>query len=226
MGILSVFLCLLCFCLLTVKAVTRKFGFPQADAFLMKLHKPLSAALLILLPVHLFFTLPLVKTRHFSVYLAGAAVLLSFVLLITLCHICKDKRRRLTWHRFFTCLMLSGIVFHIAAYYMDYAAYRAAVADIHLSGIDFSHISDGTYTGAYDAGYIYAEVQVTLTDGSISGITLLSHENERGTAAEEVLAVITDTQNLPVDAVTGATCSSLVLQKAVENALTGGISHE
>lgn len=226
MGILSGFLCLLFFCLLAFKAVTGKFGFPQANAFLMKLHKPLSAALLILLSVHLFFTLPLVKTRHFSVYLTGAAALLTLLLLITLCHTCKDKRRRLTWHRFFTCLMLSGIVFHITAYYIDYADYRAAIADIHLSGVDFSRMPDGTYTGEYDAGYIYAKVQVTLTDGGISGITLLSHENERGTAAEEVLAVITDTQNLPVDAVTGATCSSLVLQKAVENALTGGISHE
>ena len=77
-----------------------------------------------------------------------------------------------------------------------------------------------------DSSLLSGQTVVVFEDLIQDGITLLSHENERGTAAEEVLAVITDTQNLPVDAVTGATCSSLVLQKAVENALTGGISHE
>lgn len=42
MGILTGLLCLLCFCLLSVKGITRKFGLSAADALFMKLHKPLS----------------------------------------------------------------------------------------------------------------------------------------------------------------------------------------
>ena len=68
MGILTGFLCLLCFCLLGVKGTTRKFGLSAADNFFMKLHKPLSAALLIIGLIHLICALSLIKTRHISVY--------------------------------------------------------------------------------------------------------------------------------------------------------------
>lgn len=226
MGILTGFLCLLCFCLLGAKGITRKFGLSAADNFFMKLHKPLSAALLIIGLIHLICALSLIKTRHISVYLSGAAILITLVLLITLCHICRDDRLRLKQHRLLTCIMLLCIVLHIVSYSIDYGNYRSAIADIHLSGTDFSRMPDGNYEGEYDAGYIYAKVQVTLRNGRITHIDLLSHDNERGKAAEQVLDVITDTQTLPVDAVSGATCSSLVIQKAVENALIGGISHE
>lgn len=226
MSILTGLLCLLCFCLLSVKGITRKFGLSAADALFMKLHKPLSAALLIIGLIHLICALSLIKTRHISVYLSGAAILITLVLLITLCHICRDDRLRLKQHRLLTCIMLLCIVLHIVSYSIDYGNYRSAITDIHLSGTDFSRMPDGNYEGEYDAGYIYAKVQVTLRNGRITHIDLLSHDNERGKAAEQVLDVITDTQTLPVDAVSGATCSSLVIQKAVENALIGGISHE
>lgn len=92
MGILTGFLCFLSFCLLGTKGITRKFGLSAADNFFMKLHKPLSAALLIIGLIHLICALSLIKTRHISVYLSGAAILITLVLLITLFHICRDDR--------------------------------------------------------------------------------------------------------------------------------------
>lgn len=57
MGIFTGTLCFLCFLLLLAKAVSRKFGLKKADRLFMKLHKPLSAVLFLLCPVHIFFVL-------------------------------------------------------------------------------------------------------------------------------------------------------------------------
>ena len=68
--------------------------------------------------------------------------------------------------------------------------------------------------------FIRAKVAVTVQDGAITGIELLEHKNGRGEAAETVLEEIVSQQRIAVDAVSGATNSSIVLEKAVENALT------
>ena len=81
-------------------------------------------------------------------------------------------------------------------------------------------IADGDYIGDYDAGYIYAKVQVVVKDGKMKEIRILEHRNERGQRAESIVEHIVDKQRLDVDAVTGATNSSLVIEKACENAIT------
>ncbi|MDE7444847.1 MAG: FMN-binding protein [Lachnospiraceae bacterium] len=118
--------------------------------------------------------------------------------------------------------MLLGILFHIVIYWMDFQAYRRRIDCIHLQEITIPSLADGEYVGEYDAGYIYAKVKVTISNGRIQELSLLEHRNERGQAAEQVLADIELTQEFPVDAVSGATNSSKVIQKAVENALMGG----
>lgn len=50
-------------------------------------------------------------------------------------------------------------------------------------------------------------------------IIFLKHENERGQAAEKVISDIVDTQAFPVDAFTGATNFSKIIQKAIQYAL-------
>ena len=52
---------------------------------------------------------------------------------------------------------------------------------------------------------------------------LLEHKNGHGQPAEAVLDEITAEQRVDVDAVTGATNSSSVLKKAVENALESAV---
>ena len=54
----------------------------------------------------------------------------------------------------------------------------------------------------------------------ISNINILEHKNERGTPAEIIPKKVVDAQSLKVDVVSGATNSSKVILKAIENALT------
>ena len=58
----------------------------------------------------------------------------------------------------------------------------------------------------------------------MESIELLEHENGRGTPAEAILSQMVQKQTTAVDAVSGATCSSKVIRKAVENAITAGFS--
>ena len=75
--------------------------------------------------------------------------------------------------------------------------YKGTVEAITIQEVDLSQVADGTYTGACDAGLVSAQV------------------------AEAIPGEIVAQQRIGVDAVSGATDSSTVIQKAVENALTG-----
>lgn len=66
---------------------------------------------------------------------------------------------------------------------------------------------------------IYAKVEVTVSDGKMTDIAILEHRQERGKAAEAVISDMLAEQKIDVDAVSGATNSSTVIKKAVENAL-------
>ena len=81
---------------------------------------------------------------------------------------------------------------------------------------------DGDYSGECDVGYIYAKVDVSVSDGIIENIELIEHRNERGAAGEGVIDEILAKQSVEVDAISGATNSSRVIMKAVENAFSGG----
>ena len=79
----------------------------------------------------------------------------------------------------------------------------------------------GVYIGECNVNYIYAKEEVTIQNGVITSITILEHKNERGKPAEAVIDEIIAEQRIDVDAVSGATNSSTILKKAVENALAG-----
>ena len=81
----------------------------------------------------------------------------------------------------------------------------------------------GPNTGTCDVRFIRAGVAVTVRSGRIERIDLLEHKNGRGQPAEAVLDEIIAEQRVDVDAVTGATNSSSVLKKSVENALESAV---
>ena len=101
--------------------------------------------------------------------------------------------------------------------------YKQAVGETTFGEIDIADVSDGIYIGEYDVNFIYAKVEVTVEDGEIVSINILEHRHERGKAAETVIEKIIEEQKIDVDAVSGATNSSTVIKKAVENALKKGI---
>lgn len=102
--------------------------------------------------------------------------------------------------------------------------YKSIINDIKINNVDLSAIQDGTYTGSFDAIYVGAEVVVTLKNHKITDITITNHKNEKGKLAEAIPAKVIESQSLEVDAVSGATNSSKVILKAIENALESHIS--
>ena len=109
-----------------------------------------------------------------------------------------------------------------AVYLKNVADYKRAIGETTFDEIDIADVSDGIYIGEYDVNFIYAKVEVTVEDGEIVSINILEHRHERGKAAETVIEKIIEEQKIDVDAVSGATNSSTVIKKAVENALKGG----
>jgi len=106
-------------------------------------------------------------------------------------------------------------------YFGSLGSYRQKIESITLSGVDIGALPDGTYQGEYDADYIYAKVSVEIEDGKMAAIDLLEHKNERGAPAEKIIDDMIQEQKIGVDTVSGATNSSKVIQKAVDNALSG-----
>lgn len=116
MGIFSGILCLICFCLLSAKAVTARLHFEKADKMLMKAHKPASAFLLIICLIHIFNVVPILKNRNLLVAVSGIAIAAFMSLLICLCHIIKVQARKMMWHRILSILMAIGIIWHFTEY--------------------------------------------------------------------------------------------------------------
>ena len=91
--------------------------------------------------------------------------------------------------------------------------YKEKVANTQITNINFREISDGVYIGYYDVDFIYAKVEVTVKEGKIIDIVLLEHKNDKGKEAERIIEDIKAAQSLNVDAVSGATNSSVVIKR-------------
>ncbi len=116
-------------------------------------------------------------------------------------------------------LLILIVLFSAAVYLQSVADYQNAVKETTIGEVDFSAIPDGVYVGEYDVNFIYAKVEVTVQNGEMTDIVILKHKQERGKAAEAVVTQMVAEQKIDVDAVSGATNSSTVIKKAVENAL-------
>lgn len=104
-------------------------------------------------------------------------------------------------------------------YLYNISKYKKTVNAIQLESVNLNNIKDGKYSGKFDANVISAEVEVTVDDHKIKDIDLISHKNERGKKAEAVIDAVIEKQTVNVDTVSGATNSSKVILKAIENAL-------
>jgi uncharacterized protein with FMN-binding domain len=219
MGIITGYFSLISFLLLVIKFIVRKMKNQKLNHIFKQLHKPVSCVFLLSCIIHFVLVIPVLKARNLLVTYSG---LLSFgiaILLILFCHIIKDGKKKMFWHRTLAFALLVAVTCHVTVYFTDFIQYKNNIQGIKTTEIDLSTIPDGKYVGDYDAGYLYAKVQVTVEDGQIKEIEILEHRNERGQKAESIADRIIDKQTLNVDAITNATYSSLVIEKACENAL-------
>lgn len=104
-------------------------------------------------------------------------------------------------------------------YYKRTSDYKKAVQAIHVTEPDLTKIEDGEYVGEHDVDFIRAKVKVEVMNHQFKSIKMLEHHNDRGKKADVLPEKMLNQQKIKVDAISGATNSSKVIQKAVEKAL-------
>lgn len=105
-------------------------------------------------------------------------------------------------------------VFFVQTNQLDKAFEKQPVNQVFLS-----EIADGTYHGLYESNLVSAEVDVTVVNQQITKIIITRHDTLFGKDAEVVIDDVLLEQSLEVDDVAGATYSSNVIKRAIENAL-------
>lgn len=99
------------------------------------------------------------------------------------------------------------------------------VSKIKINDINLSAIHDGVYTGEYYVNdSVGATVKVTVQNNKITRIDFIEHKHGRGQKAEVITNKVIKEQSLNVDTISGATGSSKIILKAIENALNQGTS--
>lgn len=122
-------------------------------------------------------------------------------------------------------LIVVAIIFLALVVFFNFAVrnMKKIMQENPLEAVDFSQVQDGVYIGVFDAKIVSAEVEVTIREGRMTDVKMLSHNHGKGYGADEILPVVLEQQTLEVDAITGATGSSEVVLKAIENALRQGL---
>jgi uncharacterized protein with FMN-binding domain len=95
-----------------------------------------------------------------------------------------------------------------------------------LNAVNFDKLkNDGVYHGLYEGGmygWRYNECDVTVKDGRVTGIQLVSSTDPgvQNTDHQMLYARVIDAQSLQVDTISGATLTSKGWLQCVENALS------
>ncbi|MGG5369179.1 FMN-binding protein [Enterococcus sp. AZ196] len=91
---------------------------------------------------------------------------------------------------------------------------------VKINEIDLSRVTDGEYEGAATIKPVSVKVNVLVEDGKIATIRMVDHVTGLGKNGEKIVDKIIGEQSLDVDAISGATQSSVTIMKAVEDALS------
>lgn len=97
--------------------------------------------------------------------------------------------------------------------------YKDKVDKIIIDEIDLKKIQDGKYFGEFDADVVAAKVEVEIKDNVIKNIKLIEHKTDKGAPAEVIIQKVVVAQSLKVDLISGATNSSKIILKSIQNAL-------
>jgi uncharacterized protein with FMN-binding domain len=86
--------------------------------------------------------------------------------------------------------------------------------------VPHANLKDGTYDGKAENGPVRVKARVVINDRKIAGIDLIEHRTWKGGAAEGIIPNrIIEKQSTKVDAVSGATLSSVAIMNAVADAV-------
>lgn len=125
------------------------------------------------------------------------------------------REKKINW--IFGILLLTAAMF---AAFQFFGGSRAA-ANFTVHPADPTTVSDGIYPGEAELEGVRIRLNVAVQGGKITDLTIMEHQNGIGFRAEKaVIEQIIQEQTNLVDVVTGASISSKLIMKAVENALS------
>ncbi|MFW6254263.1 MAG: FMN-binding protein [Chitinivibrionales bacterium] len=92
-----------------------------------------------------------------------------------------------------------------------------------LSNWDLQTIPDGIYSGSFKEFLVSVNLAVTVENNRITDIEIVAQQSGPGYEARETIERIKDAQQPKVDAVTGATVSSMAIMIAADRAIRGAV---
>lgn len=118
-----------------------------------------------------------------------------------------EKRRRAVSAAAALALLMGG------------CAFMGEIDRIEIVEPDLAKAADGTWIGEWNTTLVSATVSVDTLSRRIEGIEILRHDCGKGEPAEAITDRVIASQSLAVDTVSGATGSSKVILRAVQDAL-------
>ncbi|MDT2462631.1 FMN-binding protein [Enterococcus avium] len=97
---------------------------------------------------------------------------------------------------------------------------KRTLKKVKINEVPISQVADGEYVGEAQIKPVSAKVNVQVENGKITDIEIKDLMTGLGKNGEKIIDQIINKQSLDVDAISGATQSSVTITKAVENALT------
>ncbi|MDG5814166.1 FMN-binding protein [Chitinispirillales bacterium ANBcel5] len=88
-----------------------------------------------------------------------------------------------------------------------------------IAPVDLEGIGNGTYKGSFGVFLVHVDLEVTVSEGRITGIDVIEQISGPGYEALETVDRIIEAQSPKVDAITEATGSSICIMAATHNAL-------
>ncbi|WP_314065323.1 FMN-binding protein [uncultured Vagococcus sp.] len=92
---------------------------------------------------------------------------------------------------------------------------------VELASQPFSQLrlADGQVEGSFKQAVVSAKVKLTIENNTVMAIDILEHTTGLGKKAETIIDTVIEEQGTNVAVVSGATLSSKVILKAIENAI-------
>lgn len=118
MRLVTGYICLACFILLAVKYPLRKLGLHKVNAALMKIHEHASGLLFIAAIVHIVLVFPVALEKGPALPIFGGVSFALLFWLVAACHMMKDVKKRMVWHRWLSLVSCLAIIAHVAVYWL------------------------------------------------------------------------------------------------------------
>ena len=118
--------------------------------------------------------------------------------------------------------MRVSFIFSLLIMLLAASCNTSSLAEIRAFLPDMSDKTNGVYRGHYSllGTPVSVTLDVTVQNNNITEIKIIKHSSSPiGKKAEKITQNIIEEQSLEIDAISGATGSSMAILKAVENAL-------